>query len=217
MTETSQETGTQLATQGQELCTQANALTVTDTESYGAAAAFQKDCKALEQSMLDFMDPLCETANKAHKATTTRRKELVGPVQKAMKTAGTLMGQYRAKCEQERQAEEARLRDQEQRRIDAEALGYAEALEEQGHAEAASDVLEHIPKAEVVAESHAPKVAGTVTRTNWHFEIMDEGSVPREYCIPDVKAIGALVRARKGKIDIPGVRIYSETSVGQRG
>ncbi len=50
---------------------------------------------------------------------------------------------------------------------------------------------------------------GRVTaRKRWTFEITDAAKVPREWCVPDTKAIGQAVRAKNGVREIPGVRIY---------
>ena len=62
-------------------------------------------------------------------------------------------------------------------------------------------------------ERAAPKVEGTKVRTFWKYEIEDEAKIPREYLCVDEKAIGAMVRTKKGSTSIPGVRVYSAVSV----
>lgn len=61
-----------------------------------------------------------------------------------------------------------------------------------------------------------PKAAGISSREVWKFAITDHASIPREYLIPDEKAIGGVVRALKGKTNIPGVRVFSEDTIASR-
>lgn len=52
--------------------------------------------------------------------------------------------------------------------------------------------------------------AGKISyRVDWKAEIVDASKLPREYLIPDEPKINAVVRASRGTIKIPGVRIYS--------
>jgi len=52
-------------------------------------------------------------------------------------------------------------------------------------------------------------MGNTSFRTDWKAEIIDAYKLPREYLIPDETKINAIVRASRGSIQIPGVRIYS--------
>lgn len=64
-----------------------------------------------------------------------------------------------------------------------------------------------------LASKAAPTVQGVSTRTTYEAEIVDAESIPRSYLVPDIQRIRADVRAAKGKIDIPGVRVVPRTSV----
>jgi len=55
----------------------------------------------------------------------------------------------------------------------------------------------------------APKTEGLAMRGNWCFEVVDPAAVPRQYMMPDEIKIGKVVRALKGQITIPGVRIFN--------
>jgi hypothetical protein len=61
-----------------------------------------------------------------------------------------------------------------------------------------------------VAKPTGSKLATVVT---WGFEIVNAGEIPREYMIPDETKIGAVIRASKGSIVIPGVRAIRRESV----
>jgi hypothetical protein len=60
------------------------------------------------------------------------------------------------------------------------------------------------------------KAAGQSVRTDWDFEVSDFTKLPDNYKIADDKKIRAVVKAMKGAIEIPGVRIYSKQIVSQR-
>lgn len=62
-------------------------------------------------------------------------------------------------------------------------------------------------------------VDGISHRTSWAFEIEDESKLPREWLVPDLKAIGAHARAAKGDeapAPIPGVKFSPKVTVVAR-
>lgn len=83
--------------------------------------------------------------------------------------------------------------------------------------EAGRMVKESAPAARALiaqAETHMlDKVPGLALREAWDGEVVDVDAIPREYLIPDVKALKALTRARKGDPRIPGWRAYPVASV----
>ena len=56
----------------------------------------------------------------------------------------------------------------------------------------------------------APKVAGISTRTAWHYRVVDESIIPREYLEPKDSVLSKLATATKGHLKIPGIEFYSE-------
>lgn len=72
-----------------------------------------------------------------------------------------------------------------------------------------------MPLAPVVDLPRA-EASGTSLREVWKFSVIDLAIVPREYLIVDEKAIGAVVRALKGRASIPGVRVYSEKTMSAK-
>lgn len=64
-----------------------------------------------------------------------------------------------------------------------------------------------------VIQREAPKVSGISAREVWRYEITDPDLLPREYTIPDEKAIGGVVRSLKGNTRIAGVRVWKDTSM----
>ena len=65
-----------------------------------------------------------------------------------------------------------------------------------------------------VVAVEVPKVQGVATRTNWKYEIINEKLIPRNFLKVDEVKLGQVVRATKGTLQIPGVKIYSEESIG---
>jgi len=53
-------------------------------------------------------------------------------------------------------------------------------------------------------------------RDNWTYEIIDEGLIPREYCIPDWVRIGKLARIEKSNLKIPGIRAVNKPIMAAR-
>jgi len=85
-----------------------------------------------------------------------------------------------------------------------------EAIGVLDEAQAAQEEADNLP---VVEEPATPKIEGTSVRTTWRYEIVDVNLIPREFLCVDEKAIGGTVRSMKDKTSIPGVRVYSTTSV----
>lgn len=66
----------------------------------------------------------------------------------------------------------------------------------------------------VKADAHlVDKVPGLSMREQWDGEVVDAEAIPREFLIPDVKALKALTRAKKCDPKIPGWRAHCGTTV----
>ena len=116
--------------------------------------------------------------------------------------------------EQERKRKEEAAREAEKARKRQEQLdARAEAAEEKGQHERASNLRTNADSTVAVAAKEAPKAKGVQRRENWQFEILDEQKLPPEYLQPDLKSIGGVVKAMKGKTNIPGIRVYDANSL----
>jgi hypothetical protein len=137
-----------------------------------------------------------------------------------------------AEAAKQRQVEEeARKKAEEARRL-AEAADAAERarLLKEAEAEerrAAAANAKALAKAEIAAAVTTPviEIAKTVEKQNgesiakiWKAKVIDAKIVPREWLIVDERAVNAFARATKGAKQIPGIEIYSESSlkVGSR-
>lgn len=218
----------------QEITSAGHSVTVICDDDYEMAGEFLKELKDKEKTARDFFEPMVKAAYRVHKEVKARENEVIKPLAEARKKLGREMGKYQLKKEEERRAEQERLRIQQQKEADEralkeaarirkeeeKALEEAARLEKEGKPEAAEAVLEDVPIAEPVAEliplvvePTAPMVEGTTRRTFWKYKIVDELAIPREYLCVDEKAIGAMVRVKKESTSIPGVRVYSEAVV----
>ena len=62
-----------------------------------------------------------------------------------------------------------------------------------------------------------PRAAGVVMREYWTFEIVNADQIPREYMVPDTRALQSLATGQKHRAAVPGVRFYSERSPARTG
>jgi hypothetical protein len=183
-------------------------------DDYQAAGEDLKTCKALAKEINEFMGPIVTAAHAAHKAAKGRQNETLAPIEKAQAVIGRVMGAYQVELAAARKIAEA----QERARLEQEAAAakdqYVDSLIEHDKLDEAEAVTNAPPmRQEPKLPKDKPKVAGTTVRTNWLFEIVNASAIPREYLIPDERCIGAVVRSRAGQVEIPGVRVYSETKV----
>lgn len=94
------------------------------------------------------------------------------------------------------------------------ALEARKALEE---SQKALDEGNHAEFREQLQKANTPVHAeGVSTRQVWRFEVVNPDAVPRAFLKVDEQKIGATVRALKGEVDIPGVRVWAEDSLTVR-
>ena len=197
----------------------ASAIVINDDITYAEAGEFQRSAKQMRQKIADFFAPLKKAAHETHKALTAAEKKEIDPIDTALQDVQRKMGAYQIECERQRREEEAILKAQAVEAAKQEALETAEYAEFMGNDTAAqairatADSNAQLAAHTVSVEKYAPKVDGQAARTNWKFEIVDASLLPREYLMPDERAIGAIVRARKGAVNIAGVRVFSDTKV----
>lgn len=139
------------------------------------------------------------------------RKEIVDPLTKAVKLVNDL---FRKPLERLKAAEnvlKTALLDYQDRAATREHAALAAAVQ-------ASNAGNRQAAVALIAQASAQQahVAGISTKDVYRCEVTDASLLPREFLIPDEKAIGELVRAKHGQIEIPGVTITIEKSVTAR-
>ncbi len=202
-------------TESTELAERYENFSITTTEIYAGAGGDLKAVKAKAKELDGLRKSLTKPLDESKKRIMDlfkRPLEILSAVESAIKGA---MINWQREQERIRQAEEARLR--EAQRKEAERLQeLAAKAEERGDTSKA----EEFEGRAAVVQSTAPivankveKIEGIQTKLIWKFRIIDVSKIPREYMIPNEKAIGEIGRATKGAIIIEGVEFYSEETI----
>ena len=95
-----------------------------------------------------------------------------------------------------------------------------ERLETAGAHDLAADVvaaLVRAPGPAVVILPTPVTAPGLQRRVIWRYEITDPAQVPREYLTVDHAKLGGVVRALKGAVAIPGVRMWADHTIAATG
>lgn len=197
---------------------QANAIVIRDHASLEVADGLLRAVKTIRARIRDtFAEPI-RAAHAAHKAMIAARDKHDKPLAQAEATIKLKRGEYVAEQERKRREEEARLREIARREEEERRLAEAQQLEAEGRNDEAEAVLdEPIETPPVVVSAAVPKSDGISTRKTWTYRIVDEAKIPRQYLIPDTRALGSLARSLREKASVPGVEFYAETSTAVRG
>lgn len=116
-----------------------------------------------------------------------------------------IQAEKQRKLDEAARAEEAKLRSEaEKNAVVEDVMGNTEKS-----AEIRQEAAQTVVPAAVVPKM-VPKVASLSMREVWKFRVVSPALVPREYLMPDEKMIGAVVRAKKGSVEIAGVEIYCD-------
>ena len=159
-----------------------------------------------------------KAAHDAHKQVCDREKQMLTPLVNAEKIIKKAMGTWALEQERKRKEEEERLRklaEEEANRL----LQQAIEADASGNHDAANAAMENASVIEqagrtIALDVEKPKVDGVSTSTDWEIESIDASLVPiaiagMEIRPVDEAAVKRLIKASKGKIEIPGVK-YKE-------
>lgn len=165
----------------------------------GYLANVKKRFKRIEEIRKEWVQPLNDQVKKLNnlfKSQQAPLQEVEGIIKKKLVT-------YQQ--EQERKALEARKKAEE------EAKKKAEEAKKKGEEPEVKPIMTEAPKSSVRTS------AGTSSfKKVWTFEIVDETKIPREFLIPDEKAIRKAVLDSAGQVSIEGVRVFQDTQVAVR-
>lgn len=186
----------------------AKLVKVVDQGSYISAGNMWKSLDEIIKEVKETFDPICEAANKAHKAATAKRASFLDPLEGAKKSVKSLMSAYDLEQEKIRKAEERKLEEEARKRDEEARLAEAIELEKEGRKDEAEQVLSESSVIPVFVAKTTPKIEGVVYRTIWKYRITDASKLPREFLVPDEVKIGGVVRSLKGSTNIPGVEAY---------
>ena len=209
-----------LVTKAESMPTEFKEYAVNTLPQHQAAATFLKEVstqrRELEGERKKITQPLDESKRRVmdfFRLPLSALSQAESIIKRAMITFQNK--EEAARKEQERKLREQARREEERKR---KALDKKiETAQKNGKEEKAADLLEQkadvhvpVPVVPTVAEHRTP---GVTKKTIWKFRVLDKNKIPVEYMIPDEKTIGELVRATKGTLEIPGVKIYPETII----
>lgn len=199
----------------------AYAVVIANDADYEKAGELLTGIKAQQKTVKEFFEPLRKATKAAYDSVLSRRKDMTDPLDSAEKVIKGKMGAYRQEAERKRREQEEKLRrasEAEREKAFAAAVA-AEASGDALGAEMAMMEAEVMDDAAAVATVHmaAPKAKGISTRVGYEITGIDLDKVPVAIAgvvirPVDEKAVMALIKASKGKIQIPGVT-YKETAI----
>lgn len=182
----------------------AEQLQVVDEDSQKRAIEMAGQAKGLFKRVEDMRKETVGPHNEFVKKVNGLCKTITDPLQRIEDRVKVKITQFAAKQEQkrrEREAAERREREELQKKLDAEA-----AASNTVPVKVADPVQ---PKAPTQRAIHTAE-GSAHQRKEWRFEVEDTSKVPTQYLIVDHAAIRKAVAA--GVREIPGVRIYEETT-----
>lgn len=198
------------------LTQQVESFEVTDADSYEQGAEVLRTIKSLHKKAEEQRKSITSPLDQAKKQVMDLFRPFTDSLTGAERTLKRRMVAW--KSEQDRIArEEARKAEEKARKERQRLEREAKKAEEAGRVERADTLRE---RSEVVTAAPpapaAPKVSGISERKVWKFEVTDPSKVPDEYKTVDERKIGGVVRALKGDTNIPGVRVWEESSLAAR-
>lgn len=155
--------------------------------------------KAIEATRKEYVEPIREHLD----AVNATFREFTAPLNEADLVNGNKVTAYRT--------EVAR------RQLEAEAINQQKLELARREAELSGTGEFTVDTTPVVVPKPVHKVTtnmgSTSTQKIYKWEVSDLALVPREYMIVNAALIGGVVRASKGSISIPGIKIWSEDTI----
>lgn len=199
---------------------QAESFIIQTDDDYAAAGEFGKLLKQKAAEVTTFFKPMKDSAYQAHRAVCDREKAMLTPLKNAEAAIKKTMGEYLMEQERKRrEAEEAARRAAEEER--ERKLREAAALEAAGDKAGAEAAMTEAVVMDEAANYSAPaiskpKVSGVSAFKDWEITGIDPKTVPLVFSGVELRpvdqaAVMRLIRASKGKIEIPGIS-YREVS-----
>ena len=201
-----------------------NTIVATD-EDYAAAAELTAEIKRMQKKVTDYWEPMRKSTYTAYQDVMAHKKEMLDPLEAAEKTLKKKMGAYTLEKERQRKAAEEEMRRLAQQEVDKKLDEAAEA-EKNGDSNAYEMAMAEAEVMDVVSAtggitSQAPKAKGVSQSKTWKITKIDSAVVPvnfsgMELRPVDEKLVLQLIKASKGKIQIPGVTYEEDVVISVR-
>lgn len=220
----------EIAAKVSPLPAKARTFIIRDNASYEAAAEFLKGIKSLRAEVDAAFDPIISKAHETHKAALDQKRKSEEPLIEAERIMKKSVAGYLDVKEQERLVEEARIRQEYQDKIRAQAeeenLKLAEELAAAGDMDGAAEAVDAevvIPEIPVYVESSVVKVAGISARKQYVVAAVEvrklvqavaAGLAPLECLKANDSFLGAQARAFKKAGELfPGVLVRVDGNI----
>lgn len=196
--------------EAEELTNKLEIINVTDQQSLELATSHKNNARKMLQRLDEIRKGMTKPLDDAKKNIMGFFRPFEDKLNHCMDGNKDTIGTYLAEQEKIRREQEEILRKKQE--AEAERLRKrAEAVKTESKRE---ELLEKAEEAEnIVPVLPEIKTEGTYTKTVWTYEIEDFNLLPNEYKIPNETMIGQVVRSTKGKLIIPGVKIFSKQTV----
>lgn len=194
-------------------------LVIQDSDDYAQWGERLVTIATARRKIAEWFSPMKKKASDAHREICDKERATLAPVNDDELRIKVALSKFRDEQERKRLEEQRRLEREQREREEQLRLEQAAELERAAQQtgdvslqEAAEQLIEApITVAPVTPYTPpAPKVEGLSYRETWKFEIINTNLVPRQYLMPDEKAIGRVVSGLKDRTTIPGVRVYCE-------
>lgn len=210
-----------MALEGTGVVKSANALTITDNESYHLAAIELQRIARLKDSIVAGLADVKASAHATHKKITTLEATLLRAPEEAALIINRKVKAYDAEQERLLRVREAEIAAEAKARQDDAALAEAGELEAAGEHRAAEAVISEAAAAPApVIQLPRPSAPGILSsRKNWLWEPKGEVSETKtEYLIRDAKLISGMVRRLGPAAEkiIGGIRVFNDPILNVR-
>ncbi len=218
-------TETESKIKGTEIILQkAELLVIKNTDDYCFASEelknIKKSAKQLDEQRKSLTKPLDESKKKImamFKAPTEYLEKAEAIIKKTMVT-------YQQEEERLRREEEEMLKNEAEAKAEAERQRLLKKADDNFEDEdKVKEIIKDIDEVKVervrvdtTFDKDMKKLTGSTMIDKWCFKIINEKEVPREYLMVDEKKIGAVARATKGTVTIPGVEIFNDPQIKQK-
>ena len=213
-----------LEKESQMMVTKAESIIIHSQQEYESAGQVLVEIKSKIKKVKDYWAGPKSAASKAHKALCDRETEMLRPLSKAESLIKASMSTYQVEMQIAREKAEEAARKARQEEINRQ-LELSIKAQEEGD-EHTADL--HMLHAEVleqqkdVVTTPKPTAMGTSVRRIWKARITDPEKVPAYVNgmeIREIKmsALNSLAKMSEGKLSVPGVEFYLETSISARG
>lgn len=188
-------------------------IEITTDEQYETSNQLSRDVakriKSLDETRKSITKPIDEAKEKVMDLFRPVREKLIA-FDKQLKSNILV---YHNILEKKRLAEEERLRKEQERKA-AELRKRAAQVKTESKQEELEERAEEVEN--IVPIVPPRKSAGVHFKTIWKYKVVDFKALPDEYKITNETMLGNIARSTKGTLPIPGVKFYSEKTMGRR-